>query len=230
MRRTRTTRGLTAADHWDIGLLLVLLTVACLCLAVIWNNRSIPTLWAQAGKAEAPAPLRAGSTPLLSYSQPQQPLRPFAAQPIVPPTPAPESLPGMQAGAQPAAPVKKPQPAIAYHWFGGQRYRLWKTVRMRVTAYAPDRRCCWPFDGTTTASGLSVRVNHGHLAAADTRLIPMYALVAVPGYHQGEPVPVLDRGGAIKGHRLDVLLPSFSSAQNWGAKELEVKVYLPVSD
>jgi 3D (Asp-Asp-Asp) domain-containing protein len=123
-----------------------------------------------------------------------------------------------------------PKLAISYHWFNGQKYLYWKTVRMRVTAYSPDRRCCWPYDGTTTASGLSVKTNHGKLVAADTSLIPMRSMVSIPGYHGGETVPVLDRGGAIKGKRLDVLMPNFNQARSWGTKDVEVKVYLPVNN
>jgi 3D (Asp-Asp-Asp) domain-containing protein len=73
-----------------------------------------------------------------------------------------------------------------------------------------------------------VKTNRGRLVAADTNLIPMHALVSVPGYSSGAPVPVLDRGGAIKGHRLDVLLPTFDKARDWGSRMLEVKVYMPV--
>ena len=62
----------------------------------------------------------------------------------------------------------------------------------------------------------------------DTNVIPMYSLVVVPGYAGGAAVPVLDRGGAIKGNRLDVLLPTYEKAKDWGSRTLEVKVYRPV--
>jgi 3D (Asp-Asp-Asp) domain-containing protein len=122
--------------------------------------------------------------------------------------------------------AKKPVQDIRY--YNGRKYRYVRTLKLRVTAYAPDARCCWPYPGTTTASGLSVKTNRGRLVAADTNLIPMHALVSVPGYSSGAPVPVLDRGGAIKGHRLDVLLPTFDKARDWGSRMLEVKVYMPV--
>jgi 3D (Asp-Asp-Asp) domain-containing protein len=114
---------------------------------------------------------------------------------------------------------------VAYR---GKSYRYVKTLTLCVTAYAPDPRCCHPYDGTTTASGLPVTTNGGRLVAADTDLIPLHCLVLVPGYAHNGPVPVLDRGGAIKGHRLDVLLPTFEQAQKWGVRNVQVKVYQPV--
>ncbi len=112
-------------------------------------------------------------------------------------------------------------------YYGGRRYVYWRTLRMRVTSYAPDRRCCRPYSGRITASGASVRTNGGHLAAADTALIPFHDLVRVPGYDGDKPVPVLDRGSAIRGQRLDVLLPTFQAAWNWGIQWVWVKVYQP---
>ncbi len=234
----RFARGLTETERWDLGLMLALLTVACLCFGVYWNYRSIPALFA----------LDYDKNSNVSV-QPAQPLI-LQLDPL-PTAPTVGSLPSTNGAALTSASSVQPprrytggqltsfiQPlpsaagkakkAIAYQWFNGQRYRYWKTVRMHVTAYAPDRRCCWPFDGSTTASGYSVNTNHGKLVAADTHLIPMHALVSVPGYHKGQPVPVLDRGGAIKGQRLDVLMPSFGQAQDWGAQDINVKVYLPV--
>jgi 3D (Asp-Asp-Asp) domain-containing protein len=100
---------------------------------------------------------------------------------------------------------------------------------LRVTSYAPDRRSCRPYSGRITACGESVRTNDGHLVAADTRLIPFHYMVRVPGYDYGRPVPVLDHGGAIRGYRLDVLLPTFRAAQDWGVKLLRVRIYRPLT-
>jgi 3D (Asp-Asp-Asp) domain-containing protein len=112
-----------------------------------------------------------------------------------------------------------------YH---GKEYRFVKSLKLRVTAYAPDPRCTYPYDGKTTASGLPVTTNGGRLVASDPAVIPMHWVVAVPGYAGGRGVPVLDRGGAIKGNRLDVLLPTFEEAKEWGVKMLEVRIYRPV--
>jgi len=226
----RFSKGLTSPERWDLGLLLVLLMVTSLCLGVLWNYHSVPTLWAQPRQPALDNMARSFTTPTLPVEM-STPL-------VLDPVPSPPIFVPLLSVAVPKVPVatpvrltppKAPKP-IPYYWFNGAKYRYWKTMRMHVTAYAPDRRCCWPFAGTTTASGSSVKTNHGHLVAADTDLIPMHALVSIPGYHGGEKVPVLDRGSAITGRRLDVLLPSFQGAQEWGVQELSIKVYLPVND
>lgn len=96
---------------------------------------------------------------------------------------------------------------------------------MIVTAYSPDAQSCGPFADGQTATLHSVRTNAGHLVAADTAVLPFGSLVSVPGYDHGHVVPVLDRGGAIRGHRLDVLFPTHEAALAWGVRELEVTVW-----
>jgi 3D (Asp-Asp-Asp) domain-containing protein len=78
-----------------------------------------------------------------------------------------------------------------------------------VTAYCPCRICCGPAARGITASG--TRADH-RLAAAP-RHIPFGTRIDVPGYGR---VEVEDRGGAIKGNRLDVL--------TWGVKYVAVTI------
>lgn len=78
-------------------------------------------------------------------------------------------------------------------------------VLMDITAYCPCARCTHPYTDGVTASGLPVTVNRGKL-------------VSVPGYDDGRPVPVLDRGERIKGYRLDVLFPTHAEAKAWGIR------------
>ena len=40
----------------------------------------------------------------------------------------------------------------------------------------------------------------------------------------GQPVPVIDRGGAIKGHKLDVFFDSHEAALEWGRQWVAVAV------
>ena len=75
-----------------------------------------------------------------------------------------------------------------------------------------------------TASGKSVRHNGGRFVAADTDVLPFGTRVSVPGYHDGKPVPVIDTGGAINGHHLDVFFRSHATAEEWGRKMLRVRV------
>lgn len=101
-----------------------------------------------------------------------------------------------------------------------------RKMRMLVTAYCPCRKCCGRFADGKTASGKSVYTNGSMFVAADTKVVPMGMMLSVPGYHAGLPVPVLDRGRVIKGNRLDVFFMSHQRAARWGARWLDVTVYL----
>ena len=109
--------------------------------------------------------------------------------------------------------------------FDGRPLRPVKTMRMLTTAYSPDERSCGAFADGITASGYSVWTNGMKLVAADTSLLPFGTIISVPGYHGGRPVPVLDRGGRIKGGRLDLLYPTHETALKWGAQRLDVTVW-----
>ena len=97
------------------------------------------------------------------------------------------------------------------------------TIAMTVTAYCPCKLCCGRLSNGVTASGKGVSANGGCFVAADASL-PFGSRVSVPGYHQAMTVPVLDRGGKIKGHRLDVFFPSHFQAIQWGTRQLAVQV------
>lgn len=235
MHRSRT---LTSDEKWELGVILFFFFVSFLLLTVLLRTQAVPRLWAfafhrttQEPKAQVLELEAPTSAPGLLQQLTQVPALPEAAtaRPQVPmPTPIANQVNELLPKPPIKVAVKKAETNI--RWFNGQKYRYLKTLTMRVTAYAPDSRCCWPYAGTTTASGQSVRTNNGHLVAADTRILPFHSLVSVPGYHGGELVPVLDRGGAIKGNRLDVLLPTFDQAKRWGAHTSNIKVYVPVED
>lgn len=88
-------------------------------------------------------------------------------------------------------------------------------TRFRVTAYCPCRICCGPKARGVTASGRPAR---GLVVAAPPK-IPFGVLAYVPGYGMAK---VADRGGAIQGNRLDVLLPTHAEARAWGVRYLAV--------
>ncbi|MGN6369176.1 MAG: 3D domain-containing protein [Phycisphaerae bacterium] len=252
----RRTRRLTSGEKWELGLFLSLLLVGFLCLTAILNLPTIPKLFAAAFRTENPSatgPMTTdggadrgdsgtaldgkgtvldGSGTILDTKGAGFPG--VVNVPAVPAVPGPQLtiVPPALSDPAPAAPRASfhKKPAVEVRYYNGRKYRYVKTLRLRVTAYSPDSKCCWPYPGTTTASGLSVKTNHGKLVAADTRLIPMHALVSVPGYAGGATVPVLDRGGAIKGYRMDVLMPKFETAKEWGSRVLAVKIYMPVEE
>jgi 3D (Asp-Asp-Asp) domain-containing protein len=93
--------------------------------------------------------------------------------------------------------------------------------RMLVTAYCPCTECCGPDARGITASGRPVSANGGKFVAADGDL-PFGTRLVIPGYNDGQPVEVLDRGGAIKGDHLDVFFPTHEQARRWGVKWLVV--------
>ena len=93
--------------------------------------------------------------------------------------------------------------------------------RMLVTAYCPCPECCGPDARGITASGRPVSANGERFVAAD-RDIPFGTMLVIPGYNDGRPVEVLDRGGAIKGNRLDVYFPTHAEARRWGRQWLTV--------
>ncbi len=72
-----------------------------------------------------------------------------------------------------------------------------------------------------TASGTKAR--HGTIAA-DTRLYPFGTVMYVPDYGYGR---VEDRGGAIKGHHIDLYFKRRGDALEWGRQKKEVKIWIP---
>ena len=107
----------------------------------------------------------------------------------------------------------------------GRLMRKVRDLRMKVTAYSPDAASCGKWADGVTASGKSVKFNGGMLVAADTKKLPFGTMLTIPGYNNGKPVPVEDRGGAIKGNRLDVLYPTHKRALQWGVRHVMVSVW-----
>lgn len=89
--------------------------------------------------------------------------------------------------------------------------------RMKVTAYCTCPRCCGKWSDGYAASGVRAK---GKLIAADRRY-PFGTVMTVPGYGTAT---VQDRGGAIKGDRLDLLFPSHQAALQWGVRWLDVTI------
>jgi 3D (Asp-Asp-Asp) domain-containing protein len=100
-----------------------------------------------------------------------------------------------------------------------------RQLEMEVTAYCACPRCCGPNARGITASGKHVSHNNGRFVAADTRLLPFGTKLSIPGYHGGVEVEVIDRGGAIKGNKLDVYFPTHEQARQWGRRKLLVTVF-----
>ncbi|MEH6890971.1 3D domain-containing protein [Bacillus sp. JJ864] len=89
---------------------------------------------------------------------------------------------------------------------------------VQATAYSPY---CGGCQGVS-AGGYNYKANPNmKLIAVDPRIIPLGTKVWVEGY--GYAVAG-DTGGAIKGNRIDVLMPTESQAEAWGRKQVKIKV------
>lgn len=94
-----------------------------------------------------------------------------------------------------------------------------KTFYVEATAYTAYCAGC----SGTTATGIDLRSNPGvKVIAVDPRIIPLGSKVWVEGY--GHAVAG-DTGGAIKGNKVDLFMPSKTSANQWGRKKVQIKVF-----
>ena len=93
-------------------------------------------------------------------------------------------------------------------------------MRMKVTAYCPCHKCCGSDSPGITASGHKI-IQGDRFVAADKRF-PFGTEIIIPGYNNGEVVKVLDRGGAIRGNKIDVFFDTHQEALEWGVKYVNV--------
>lgn len=91
-----------------------------------------------------------------------------------------------------------------------------------VSAYDVCLKCCGKTDGVT-ASGYKIKKGD-RLVAADRRY-SFGTKMNIPGYNNGKTVKVLDRGGVIKGDKLDLLFDNHQEALKWGRKTVKIFVY-----
>jgi 3D (Asp-Asp-Asp) domain-containing protein len=97
--------------------------------------------------------------------------------------------------------------------------KKYKTITVKATAYTANCKGC----SGVTASGLNLKKNPNVKAiSVDPKVIPLGTKVHVEGY--GDAIAA-DKGGAIKGNKIDVFYSSHSKAINWGRKTVKVKIY-----
>ena len=101
----------------------------------------------------------------------------------------------------------------------------------KVTAYCPCEKCCgvWAKRGVDkngnrvtpgSVNGIGEqRILPGDMFVAADSSFPYGTKLNIPGYGI---VSVRDRGGAIKGRRLDVFFDTHQEALNWGVQNLEI--------
>lgn len=94
-----------------------------------------------------------------------------------------------------------------------------QTITVKATAFTANCEGC----SGITATGINLKKNpSAKVIAVDPKVIPLGTKVHVEGY--GEAIAG-DKGGAIKGNKIDVFISSKQKAINWGVKTVEVKVY-----
>jgi 3D (Asp-Asp-Asp) domain-containing protein len=114
------------------------------------------------------------------------------------------------------------QDADAGHPSNTNNESKYETRLMRVTAYCPCSKCCGEHADGITANGHKICPRDAFVAA--DRKFAFGTELIVPGYNEGRPVRVLDRGGSIKDNRLDVFFHTHEEALQWGVQYLEVKI------
>ncbi|RWR08597.1 LysM peptidoglycan-binding domain-containing protein [Siminovitchia fortis] len=127
--------------------------------------------------------------------------------------PAPAAAPAPQPAPEPE-PAQAPAPAEKEVSASPQG----KEMTVTATAYTASCNGC----SGVTATGIDLRANPGQkVIAVDPSVIPLGSKVFVEGY--GTAIAG-DTGGAIKGNKIDVFVPSKSEAMNFGVKTVKIKV------
>lgn len=95
----------------------------------------------------------------------------------------------------------------------------YKTLRVSASAYTAHCTGC----SGRTKTGFNLRANpNAKVIAVDPKVIPLGSKVWVEGY--GTAIAA-DTGGAIKGNKIDVFMPTKKKAYAWGRKKVTIKVY-----
>lgn len=88
--------------------------------------------------------------------------------------------------------------------------------KYKITYYCDCKQCCGKTNGIT-ASG--IKAQEGVTVAADTSKLPFGTRIYIKGIGWRT---VQDRGGAIKGNRLDIYISSHNNPKPYNVKNLDV--------
>ncbi|OCA89529.1 LysM peptidoglycan-binding domain-containing protein [Pradoshia sp. D12] len=93
-----------------------------------------------------------------------------------------------------------------------------KTLSVSATAYTASCNGC----SGVTATGVDLNANpNAKVIAVDPSVIPLGSKVYVEGYGYAT---AADTGGAIKGNKIDVFIPTQDAALNWGRKQVNIQI------
>ena len=199
---------------------------------LVWRRvrLSAATVWVLAGFVTVVSAIGAKelgpASPLAALDRPAAASTPNPPPSVIAGGPAGDAdSPALASASMTASAGAGLQPDAGIRWFNGRPVRPARVMTMTVTAYSPDAASCYPYADGQTATLHGVDTNGGFLVAADTDVLPFGTMLTVEGYAGNEVVPVLDRGGAIKGNRLDLLFPTHEAALEWGVKTLDVIIW-----
>lgn len=88
----------------------------------------------------------------------------------------------------------------------------------KLTAYCTCSQCCGQWADGFTASG--TEATPGRTIAVDPDVIPLGSVVDINGFEY----IAEDVGGAIQGHRIDILFPSHEEALDFGVQYANVSI------
>lgn len=93
-----------------------------------------------------------------------------------------------------------------------------KTLSVKATAYTVESAG----GSGITATGYNLKQNpNAKVIAVDPSVIPLGSKVYVEGYGYAT---AADTGGAIKGNKIDVYVPTHNEAKNWGVRNVNVTI------
>ncbi|MGM7634600.1 LysM peptidoglycan-binding domain-containing protein [Bacillus sp. Hm123] len=121
------------------------------------------------------------------------------------------SKPAAQASTQPAPAQKAPAKAASSNVQG-------QSMTVTATAYTAQCNGC----SGVTATGIDLNANrNAKVIAVDPNVIPLGSKVHVEGY--GTAIAG-DTGGAIKGNKIDLHVPTKAEANQWGVRTVNITI------
>lgn len=126
----------------------------------------------------------------------------------------PKAKKSVKKPAKPKAPVKKAAAPKAT-----AKQASYKTMTVKATAYTADCKGC----SGITATGINLKKNrNAKVISVDPKVIPLGSKVYVEGY--GYAVAG-DVGGAMRGNKIDLHMPTKQKALSWGVRTVKIRVY-----
>jgi 3D (Asp-Asp-Asp) domain-containing protein len=99
-----------------------------------------------------------------------------------------------------------------------------RKLTIEVSAYTSNCRGCSGKTFTGYNVNNTIEYNGYRVIAADPNLIPLYSIVKIDTENESIMAIVIDTGGAIKGHKADLLVNSYDDAIRFGRKKAVITV------